>query len=96
MRPGLDLDGAYSAVDTLESVLSRALDFAFDEEFGYLTEDPADLGTGMHAELTLHLPALARAGSLPRVGQGFPSWAFVCGKGLAQSRRRSSTASPTR
>ena len=82
MRPGLDLDGAYSAVDTLESVLSRALDFAFDEEFGYLTEDPADLGTGMHAELTLHLPALARAGSLPRVAAGLSKLGLRLREGL--------------
>ncbi len=70
MRPGLDLDGAGSAADTLESVLSRVLPFAFDREFGYLTADPANLGTGMHAELTMHLPGLARAGSLSRVASG--------------------------
>lgn len=67
MRPGLDLDGAGAAADTLESVLSRAVSFAFDREFGYLTADPANLGTGMHAELTMHLPGLARGGSLPRL-----------------------------
>ncbi len=71
MRPGLDLDGANAAADRIESMLSRALDFAFDREFGYLTADPANLGTGMHAELTLHLPGLARAGSLSRVAAGF-------------------------
>ena len=70
MRPGLDLDGAGAAADTLESVLGHAFDFAFDREFGYLTADPANLGSGMHAELTMHLPGLARAGSLSRVAAG--------------------------
>ena len=96
MRPGLDLDGAYSAVDTLESVLSRALDFAFDEEFGYLTEDPADLGTGMHAELTLHLPALARAGSLPRVAAGLSKLGLRLREGLGAEPQAELYRSPTR
>ena len=70
MRPGLDLDGASNAADHMESILSRVLEFAFDPEFGYLTEDPANLGTGMHAEMTLHLPALSRSGALGRVAAG--------------------------
>ncbi len=66
-RPGLDLEGAYDSADRLERILSKELTFSFDETFGYLTQNPADLGTGMHASLLLHLPALAGNGAVPRV-----------------------------
>lgn len=66
-RPGLELEGAYDAVDRLERILSKVFAFSFEERFGYLTQNPIDLGTGMHASLTLHLPALAHNGAIPRV-----------------------------
>ena len=69
-RPGLDLEGAYSSADKLERILSKELSFSFHDTFGYLTQNPADLGTGMHASLLLHLPALAGNGAVPRVASG--------------------------
>ena len=66
-RPGLDLESAYDSADRLERLLSKELSFSYDETFGYLTQNPADLGTGMHASLLLHLPALEGNGAVPRV-----------------------------
>src|SRR5699024_12480114 len=34
------------------------LDFAFDENLGYLTSCPTNVGTGMRASVMIHLPAL--------------------------------------
>lgn len=47
--------------------MGENLDFAFDPEFGYLTQCPTNLGTGMRASVALHLPALTEAGSMPRI-----------------------------
>ncbi len=67
---GFSLKETYERADTLESLLSRTLSFAFDRKLGYLTPNPADLGTGMLASLSLHLPALADFGALPRLSSG--------------------------
>lgn len=67
MREGLSLKEAAETADRLDTLLSEALDFAFDPEFGYLTQCPTNLGTGMRASVMLHLPALAESGAMPRV-----------------------------
>lgn len=64
---GLDLYGAYEKADRLDTVLDKALHFAFDEALGFLTQSLANLGTGMRASLLLHLPALAEGGGIGRM-----------------------------
>ncbi len=63
---GLNLERAYQTVDQLDTILDKSLHFAFDENLGYLTQNPADLGTGMRASLMLHLPALKDGGGIAR------------------------------
>lgn len=58
MLPGFALDEAYRTADGIDNSLSEKLEFAFDENLGYLTQDPTSLGTGMKASVVLHLPAL--------------------------------------
>lgn len=67
LREGLSLKEAAETADRIDTLLGEALDFAFDPEFGYLTQCPTNLGTGMRASVALHLPALTEAGSIPRV-----------------------------
>lgn len=68
--PGLALEKAYETLDLLESNLAKALPFSFNEQLGYLTQNPADLGTGLHVALMLHLPGLDYNGAVPRVASG--------------------------
>ncbi len=42
----------------MESSLNEMYDFAYDDEWGYLTACPTNLGTGMRASVLLHLPGL--------------------------------------
>ncbi len=65
--PGLSLDTAYTLVDTLDSILDSEIGFAYDENLGYLTESPTDIGTAMRASVTLQLPALAMRGQIPHL-----------------------------
>lgn len=65
--PGLSLKEAYSSEDRLDTILDKFLHFAFDKQLGYLTSNPAILGTGMLASLNLHLPALADTGAVVRI-----------------------------
>ena len=64
---GLCLQDAYAAADRLDTFLDDSLHFAYDKRLGYLTSNPAALGTGMLASLELHLPALADTGAVGRI-----------------------------
>ncbi|MCX7714911.1 MAG: protein arginine kinase [Clostridia bacterium] len=65
--PGLDLDEAWNLADKVDNVLEEGLEYAFDEDFGYLTSCPTNTGTGLRASVMLHLPALALSSQLPRL-----------------------------
>lgn len=64
---GLCLKEAAEAADRIDTLLGESLEFAYDKEFGYLTQCPTNLGTGMRASLMLHLPGLTESGSMARV-----------------------------
>lgn len=67
LREGQSLKEAAETADRIDTLLNETLDFAYDQDFGYLTQCPTNLGTGMRASLTLHLPALTEAGGMSRV-----------------------------
>lgn len=64
---GLDLQFAYSTMSEVDSSISNAMKFAFDEQFGYLTACPTNLGTGLRASVMLFLPALTINGLINKV-----------------------------
>lgn len=68
LREGMALKEAAETADRIDTLLGENLEFAFDREFGYLTQCPTNLGTGMRASLMLHLPALTETGGMARIG----------------------------
>lgn len=61
MLPGFALDEAYRTADSIDTLLSKELAFAFDDRLGYLTQNPTSLGTGMKTSVVLHIPALVQS-----------------------------------
>lgn len=61
LRPGFQIQEAWLAVDKLDSALEKKLDYAFDNDLGYLTACPTNLGTGIRVSAMLHLPGLVLA-----------------------------------
>jgi protein arginine kinase len=61
MRSGFDLDAAWEAVDLIDDLIEAKVEYAFSDDFGYLTACPTNVGTGMRASVMLHLPALGLA-----------------------------------
>ncbi len=64
MKAGLDLNGAYEVANGLDDIINEGFAYAFHKQWGYLTQSPADLGTGMKASVLLHLPALEATGEI--------------------------------
>jgi protein arginine kinase len=61
LRPGLQLRQAWGAIDHLDSELEKKLDYAFNNDLGYLTACPTNLGTAIRVSAMLHLPGLVLA-----------------------------------
>lgn len=66
---GLQLDTAFEFINKVDSGLEQVLDFAFHNQFGYLTACPTNLGTGMRASAMVHLPALVLSEQITQVVQ---------------------------
>ncbi|MGF1657472.1 MAG: protein arginine kinase [Verrucomicrobiales bacterium] len=69
IRPGLDLEGAFSLVNKADDELEDLVQVAFDMELGYLTACPTNVGTGMRASAMLHLPGLVLVDRMNQVVQ---------------------------
>ncbi len=66
MRPGLSLDAVWSEISRVDDELGDGVDYAFSEQFGFLTSCPTNTGTGMRASVLIHLPALAMEDQVSR------------------------------
>lgn len=64
---GLRLFEAYKRLDKIDDELSKNMDIAYDEKFGYLTACPTNVGTGLRASVMLFLPALTESGKIYNV-----------------------------
>lgn len=62
--PGLALEDAYSSLCKLDDLIDEHFEIAYDEDLGYLTHCPTNLGTGMRASVMMFLPALTMAGRI--------------------------------
>ena len=69
LKPGIRLDEAYQLCDKIDTSISQKLEFAFNDKFGYLTECPTNVGTGMRASVMLHLPLLEKLGKLRTIAR---------------------------
>ncbi len=64
---GFDLAQTFQLIDRIDTMLESQLDFAFDEELGYLTACPTNVGTGMRASAMVHLPGLVLSEQINQV-----------------------------
>lgn len=67
LLPGLQLDKAWEEADKIDDLLESQLEYAFDEEKGYLTCCPTNVGTGLRASVMIHLPGLVSTKQASRI-----------------------------
>ncbi len=64
LLPGLQLQKVLESANQIDDVIEERVDYAFDEELGYLSACPTNTGTGMRASVMLHLPVLGMSGQI--------------------------------
>jgi len=75
--PGFQLTTALKEIFSFDDWLEEEVDYAFDEEKGYLTSCPTNVGTGMRASVMIHLPALVFTKRLNRLAPAINQLGFV-------------------
>lgn len=62
LATGMQLSEAWEVCNNLDDLLSESIDFSWDENIGYLTSCPTNIGTAIRASVMMHLPALTMTG----------------------------------
>ena len=75
--PGFQLETALKEAFLFDDWLEEDINYAFDEEKGYLTSCPTNVGTGMRASVMIHLPALVLTKRMKRMIPAVNQLGFV-------------------
>jgi protein arginine kinase len=59
LSSGMSLHDCWEYANTFDTEIGRVLGYDFDDEFGFLTACPTNVGTGLRASILIHLPGLA-------------------------------------
>jgi protein arginine kinase len=80
IEPGIMIEKAFQEVWDVDQEIRRHLSIASNQELGYLTSCPTNLGTGMRVSLFCHLPGMAMSGKIEEtLGAMVPSGIAVRG-----------------
>lgn len=75
--PGEALEKAFQAADKVDNYIEEKQEYAFDEQYGYLTSCPTNVGTGLRASLMMHLFGLEKTGQLRNVIQAISKFGIT-------------------
>ena len=74
--PGLDPTNVWQTARAIDEKMQEYLHFAASHDFGYLTSELSDAGSGMKLTVQVHLPSVSLAGSLLAVIEASESRGF--------------------
>lgn len=63
---GAQFTKVWKAADELDSLIEQEVQYCFDQQVGYLTSCPSNVGTGLRVSAMLHLPALVITGEIAK------------------------------
>jgi len=86
---GLSLDGAFAEAGAMEGELASRLQFSAANDFGYLTANLADSGSGVKASALLCLPGMCMGGLIERAIREYLGNGYVVQGYYSQSGDRS-------
>jgi len=64
---GLNLTNLASEVYEVEEILGQEVGYAFNENYGFITSCPTNLGTGLRASVLFHLPGLVYTNEIDKI-----------------------------
>lgn len=67
MASGLNLENLMNFSTELDEKIGSLVNYAYNEQYGFLTACPTNAGTGIRASVMVHLPGLARTGNIRKI-----------------------------
>jgi len=67
LKSGYLLDDVWSISSKIDDDFDKALPFAFNNRFGYLTSCPTNVGTGIRVSVMMHLPGLVYSKQINKI-----------------------------
>ena len=74
---GMCLKTLWRKLNATDDAIEKNIEYAFSDDFGYLTACPTNVGTGMRASLMMHLPALALTEQMEKIARGLNQLGMV-------------------
>jgi protein arginine kinase len=71
LYPGFQVQQAWQTANRLDDQLEQELDYAFDEQLGYLTACPTNVGTGIRVSVMVHLPGIVLTNHMNQLLKNF-------------------------
>ena len=66
---GMEIENTFNFAREVDEKFDKEFDIAKSKKYGYLTSSPINLGTGMRAEVQVHLPGLTKTGNVRKISQ---------------------------
>lgn len=70
IEKGMSLKECWKLSNDTDDIIEESLDYAFDQDLGYVTACPTNMGTGMRASVMIHLPALSVTNQIEKLLYG--------------------------
>lgn len=64
---GMEFESTFNLAKEIDNKIDKIFDIAKSKKYGYLTSSPLEVGTGLKAEVTIHLPGLTMTGNMRKV-----------------------------
>jgi protein arginine kinase len=77
LRTGLRPAGVLDECIEFDASLQAMVEFAYDEQLGFLTACPTNTGTGLRLSVMLHVPGLSALRKLPEIASKLPAMGLI-------------------
>lgn len=64
-----NIDEVYTLSNKIDDLIEENVEYAYDNDYGYLTSCPTNVGTGMRASYMIHIPLIELTGQIKQIVQ---------------------------
>ena len=64
---GFDVINTLNLIYEIDDMLSKEINYAFSDKYGFLTSCPTNVGTGLRVSVMVHLPAITETGNIQKI-----------------------------
>lgn len=77
VQPGYNIEKAWDIADKIDNLIEESVEYAFDEDYGYLTSCVTNVGTGIRASFMIHIPMIELYGKVETLQQAISKFGMT-------------------